>query len=81
MSQVGIQYDVLVDASGLQCPMPLLKAKQALNRMENGQMLKVVATDAGSVRDFKSFIDLTDHSLVEQIEESQSYVYYIKKAG
>ena len=79
MSDVNEVYDILVDASGLQCPMPLLKAKQALNKMADGELLKVVATDGGSVRDFKSIIDLTNHTLVDCIEESASYVYYIRK--
>lgn len=59
--------------------MPLLKAKMQLNKMQVGECLKVVATDAGSVRDFASFISLAGHDLAEDHAEGQSFVYYITK--
>ena len=71
--------DQILDASGLSCPLPLLKAKQALNKMEHGQTLKVIATDAGSVRDFKAFTDQSGDQLLESSEESGSYIYVIRK--
>lgn len=74
-----MQFDYLVDASGEACPMPLLRAKMQLNKMNVGETLKVIATDAGSVRDFGSFISLAGHELVEDHVEDQTFVYYIIK--
>ncbi len=73
------EYDYLVDASGEQCPMPLLKAKMQLNKMAAGECLKVIATDAGSVRDFAAFIELTAHELRQDASEPERFVYYIVK--
>ena len=77
-----MDFDYLVDASGETCPMPLLKAKQQLNRMKPGECVKVIATDQGSVRDFASFIALTSNELLEGDEQdldASQYVYYIIK--
>ncbi|QIB67679.1 sulfurtransferase TusA family protein [Kineobactrum salinum] len=60
--------DVEVDARGLECPMPLLQAKRALNRMQPGQHLQVLATDAGSVRDFRVFAEQSGHVLLQSGE-------------
>lgn len=73
------KFDVLLDASGLSCPLPLLKAKQALNRLDAGQVLKVIATDAGSVRDFKAFTDQSDHQLIETFTGADEYIYWIQR--
>ncbi len=70
-----------LDASGLSCPLPLLKAKQSLNRMAAGEVLKVIATDAGSVRDFKAFTDQAGHELLESTETSGRYIYIIRKSA
>jgi len=75
-----MNYDYLVDASGESCPMPLLKAKRQLNTMKSGECLKVIATDAASVRDFSSFITLTGHKLKSEQLEQDSFIYYIVKA-
>ncbi len=75
-----MNYDYLVDASGESCPMPLLKAKRQLNEMKSGECLKVIATDAASVRDFASFISLTAHELKSEHLEQESFIYYIVKA-
>jgi len=72
-------YDYLVDASGEACPMPLLRAKMQLNKMSAGECVKVVATDAGSVRDFVSFINLTAHELTQDEDDPSVFVYYIVK--
>ncbi len=69
-----------LDASGLQCPLPLLKAKQALNRLDSGQCLKVIATDPGSVRDFQAFADLSDHALLSSVERDAHYEYVLQRA-
>lgn len=69
-----------VDAVGLDCPMPLLKAKRALNTMSVGEQLRVLATDKGSVRDFKVFAQLSGHSLLDSYEtEAGIYIYLLQK--
>jgi tRNA 2-thiouridine synthesizing protein A len=74
-----MNYDYLVDATGDSCPMPLLKAKRQLNAMKVGECLKVIATDEASVRDFSSFIALTDHKLEKEQLEQDLFIYYIVK--
>ena len=61
-----MQVDQEVDTRGLNCPLPILKAKKALAAMQSGQLLKVVATDTGSIRDFQAFAKQTGNELVEQ---------------
>jgi tRNA 2-thiouridine synthesizing protein A len=73
--------DVEVDAIGLACPMPLLKAKRALNAMQAGQRLRVLATDRGSVRDFQVFAQQSGHQLLESTEVDGVYRYLIQKRG
>ena len=58
-----------LDTRGLNCPLPILKAKKSLNEMSSGQLLRIVATDAGSVRDFQAFARQTGNELVEQNTE------------
>ncbi len=74
-----MNIDQVLDASGLSCPLPLLKAKQALNKLEPGMVLKVIATDSGSVRDFKAFTDQSGDQLLESNQENDSYIYIIRK--
>ena len=73
------EADVQLDVTGLNCPMPLLKAKQALNKMTLGRTLLVQATDPGSVRDFRSFVDLSSNELLGSFEEKENYYYLILK--
>lgn len=68
-----------IDARGLSCPLPLLKAKQGLHAIEVGESLEVLATDAGSVRDFHAFIELSAHQMVEFKETDNHYRYVIAK--
>ena len=68
-----------IDASGLACPLPLLRAKQGLNQLQQGQILKLIATDPGSVRDFHSFADLTSHRLLQFSECDNVFTYYLQK--
>lgn len=68
-----------IDAKGLSCPLPLLKAKQGLHQVHIGECVEVLATDAGSVRDFHVFIDLTSHQMVEFVEHDDHYRYLIRK--
>lgn len=71
--------DHVLDTSGLNCPLPLLKAKQALSGMMPGQLLQVIATDAGSVRDFKAYTDQSDHALLESFTEQDRFIYFIRR--
>ena len=68
-----------IDTSGLNCPLPILKAKRALTDMVQGQLLKVVATDAGSVRDFQAFAKQTGHELVEQETVGQEFIHVLRR--
>lgn len=70
-----------VDARGLSCPLPLLKAKQALNRLAAGERLRVVATDSGSVRDFRVFCEQSGNRLIEASEDDGVYTYLLQKRG
>ncbi len=72
--------DIELDLSGLQCPMPLLKAKLALNGMAAGQVLKVIATDPGSERDFHMFAEHSDHRILHFSKDETAYCYWIRKA-
>jgi TusA-related sulfurtransferase len=69
-----------VDASGLNCPLPLLKAKLELNRLVSGAVLKVTATDAGSQRDFRAFARLAGHTLLREEADAGVYRYWLRKA-
>ncbi|MAS40370.1 MAG: hypothetical protein CMK33_01480 [Porticoccaceae bacterium] len=72
----------LLDVTGLNCPMPLLKAKKALNELQPRALLKVLATDPGSVRDFEVFSRQSGHELLESGRDGDTYVYLLrKKAG
>lgn len=75
-----LAHDKQLDASGLSCPLPLLKAKLELNRLAQGQTLKVIATDAGSQRDFRTFARLAGHELLREEEEAGTYRYWLRKA-
>jgi tRNA 2-thiouridine synthesizing protein A len=68
-----------VDARGLSCPLPLLKAKKALNSLAHGELLKVLSTDQGSWRDFRVFAEQSGHQLLESQEENGVYTYLLKK--
>ena len=68
-----------VDATGLACPMPLLKAKRALNAMSAGQRLRVLSTDQSSVRDFRVFAEQSGHLLLDSAEADGVYIYLLEK--
>lgn len=76
---MAVQPDDVLDACGLPCPLPLLKAKQALARLEAGQVLEIMATDAGSWRDFETFSDHSIHTLVAREERGEVYHYWLRK--
>ena len=68
-----------LDASGLNCPLPILRAKKTLKGMETDQVLRIIATDPGSVKDFEAFANQTGNELMESTEEGGKYVFFIKK--
>jgi tRNA 2-thiouridine synthesizing protein A len=69
-----------VDASGLNCPMPILRAKKALKELQSGDILRVVATDPGSVKDFEAFAKQTGNELLESTTEGDAFVYRLRKS-
>ena len=68
-----------IDTRGLNCPLPILKAKKALADMESGQLLRVVATDSGSVRDFQAFARQTGNELVEQQTVGTEVIHLLRR--
>ena len=74
-----LQHDREVDARGLNCPLPILRTKKALNDMTSGQILRVVATDPGSVRDFLAFAKQTGNELVEHGEQDGELWFVLKR--
>jgi tRNA 2-thiouridine synthesizing protein A len=74
-----MNFDKEYDASGLSCPLPILKTKKALAEMASGQVLKVIATDCGAVKDMQAFADQTGNTLLSTSEENSAYVFLMKK--
>jgi len=74
------QIDKELDTSGLDCPMPILKLKQALKSMQSGQRVRVIATDPGSQSDFPAFTAQTGHRLLETSVSGDKYIYLLEKA-
>lgn len=70
-----------LDARGLRCPLPLLKAKQALRDLASGDTLRVLATDAGSMRDFQAYAQLSGQLLEMAAEQGGTYCYRLRKVG
>ncbi|MCX4028743.1 sulfurtransferase TusA family protein [Endozoicomonas sp. SM1973] len=75
-----VTIDRELNAIGLRCPLPLLKAKQLLASMESGQVLCVKATDQGSVADFKAYCELSGHQLLSSTQEADVYIHILQKA-
>lgn len=73
------EYDVLLDTSGLSCPMPVMKTKKALRELKSGQVLNLVATDPASVDDVKTMLQGSSDTLLELKEEGGKYVFFIKR--
>jgi tRNA 2-thiouridine synthesizing protein A len=74
-----MNIDKEIDTRGLNCPLPILKAKKALTDMQSGQLLKVVSTDSGSVRDFQAFAKQTGNELVEQSTAGDEFVHVLRR--
>jgi tRNA 2-thiouridine synthesizing protein A len=74
-----MQANKELDARGLNCPLPILRAKKALNEITAGQILKVMATDPGAVKDFQAFAKQTGNELLESTESSGEFSFFLKK--
>jgi tRNA 2-thiouridine synthesizing protein A len=73
-------FDQELDARGLNCPLPILRAKKTLNGMAAGEVLKIISTDPGSVKDFEAFASQTGNELLDSTEESGEFHFMMKKA-
>lgn len=73
--------DVLLDAKGLNCPLPILRAKKALKDMATGKTLEILATDPGAVKDFEAFCRTTGNELVSHSVEGGTYTFLIRRTG
>ena len=74
-----MQIDKELDTRGLNCPLPILKAKKALAEMQSGQLLRVTSTDAGSLRDFQAFAKQTGNELVEQETAGADFIHTMRR--
>jgi TusA-related sulfurtransferase len=74
-----MQFDKEIDTRGLNCPLPILKAKKALAELYSGQVLKVVSTDPGSVRDFQAFAKQTGNELLEQETMETDFTHFLRR--
>lgn len=74
-----MDFDKELDASGLNCPLPILRTKKALAELTSGQVLKVTATDPGSVKDMQAFAKQTGNDLLNSGEEGGKYQFFLKK--
>lgn len=75
-----MKADVIVDAKGLACPMPIVKAKKALDSLQPGQTMEVLSTDRGSLHDFRAWVNRTNNELISHEEENGVYKFLVKKA-
>ncbi len=73
-------YNREIDASGLNCPLPILRARKTLVDMERGQILKIISTDAGSVKDFEAFSKQTNNPILSSAEEGEKFIFYMQKS-
>ena len=74
-----MNFDMKLDASGLKCPLPILRTKRSLNDMASGQVLKVVATDPGSVKDFQAFAKQTGNDLLSSETANNEFIFFMKR--
>ena len=74
-----MEFQKDLDARGLNCPLPILKAKKALAEMETGQILRIVATDTGSVRDFQAFAKQTGNALISHTKNGREFVFLMRR--
>lgn len=74
-----MNFDKELDARGLNCPLPILRAKKSLNDMQSGQVLKIIATDPGSVKDFQAFAKQTGNELLSQADAGKEFLFFLKR--
>lgn len=74
-----MNFDKEFDASGMSCPLPIVKTKKALADMSSGQVLKVISTDCGSLKDMAAFSEQTGNPLLTTVEENGKYIFYVQK--
>lgn len=74
-----MNFDKEVDARGLNCPLPILRTKKALTDMQSGQVLRIVATDPGSIKDFQAFARQTGNALVNQSGNDKEFTFFMQK--
>jgi len=74
-----MNIDIELDTRGLNCPLPILKAKKSLSTMKSGQVLKVISTDSGSNRDFAAFCRQTGNELIEQKTEGSDFIHILRR--
>ncbi len=74
-----MNIDMELDARGLNCPLPILRAKKSIAQLASGQVLKIIATDPGSVKDFESFCKQTGNELLQSGDENGEFVFLLKK--
>ncbi len=79
MNQTQIRETALLDARGLLCPMPVVKTAKAMKTLEPGQVLKIVATDRGSIADVPAWAETTGNELLEWHAEDDAFVFYVQK--
>ena len=73
------EFDQELDASGLNCPLPILRAKKSLSKMSTGEVLQIVATDPGSVKDFEAFAKQTGNALLDSSESDGKFLFRLQK--
>lgn len=74
-----MNFDKELDARGLNCPLPILKAKKSLTDMHSGQVLKILATDPGSVKDFQAFSKQTGNELLSHADVNKEFVFFLRR--
>lgn len=75
----NMEFDKELDARGLNCPLPILRAKKALAEMSSGQVLHIIATDPGSVKDFQAFARQTGNELLSHAENNKEFEFFMKR--
>ncbi len=71
--------DIVIDAKGLACPMPIVKAKKGIDSIQSGQVMELQTTDKGSMNDFQAWVNQTKHELIEAREENGVFTFLVKK--
>lgn len=74
-----MNFDKEIDTRGFNCPLPILRTKKALSDMHSGQVIKIVSTDPGSVKDFRAFSKQTGNELLSHAEDNREFTFFMKK--